>query len=97
MLSCKFSAPPTFTITPPASSGAEETEYDLGAVEYHLLVARGNPSGENLAYHTVGRRGSGESTSLKSFKDLAGGSTGIVRAHGIIMILAWLACAPTGN
>ena len=98
VLSCKFSVPATFTITPPAS-GASDVNFDLSANSYHLLVARGNvrDGSENVAYHNVDRQGSDEPISLKSFAKVAPTSNALVKAHGIIMLIAWMACAATGE
>ena len=95
ILTCKFTLTPQFTVQPANNA---EVAYDLIKNDYHILVARGDAKNDgNLDYHSVGRRASGEPTSLKSFSQLPPASNGWVKAHGIIMVFAWLACAATGE
>ena len=92
---CRFKMPEKFTISPPG--GRPGQQFDLRSTKYHLLVATGN-QGAKLSYHNGKRLASAESLDFASAAGARGaGSDYLIQIHGLLMALAWLACASTGT
>ena len=95
---CTFSLDRSLRYTLPGQT--DERETDLLSEDFHLLVARGLSSSgtaDAIDYHNAERLVAAESVKLDSFKAV-GSSSGLsyIRAHGILMILAWTASASSG-
>ena len=76
--------------------------FDLASNKTHLLLSMG-PSGpteaEPLSYHVADKVSSSSGIRFDKFvmvKPVEPRSNHLIKAHGILGIVAWMACAPVG-
>ena len=74
---------------------SSDRKFDLDAPNYHVLVARGSFSGDELQIHTS-RAATGDKVDLTKTQKAEAKGDELIRAHGILMVLAWLTSASTG-
>ena len=76
--------------------GSEQFLYELDKRKYHLLLSGGTYS-DSLAYHGPGKAlASKERLDLNQVSPVEKSSNILMKAHGILMVVAWLGCAGTG-
>lgn len=92
---CAFTLENALSVTPPGAS--ENREFSFADTKYHLLVSLGDASGDTLQYH-ASKVPSSEAVDLTSASRVSGAApkTVFVKAHGCLMIVAWLLCAAVG-
>lgn len=92
---CAFSLNEKLTAIPPDQS---PVQFDLINSRHFLLLAAGSmsSSGELLSYHGQSKLASASSVSLKSVEPVGSATTAIIRAHGVLMIIAWMGSASCG-
>ena len=95
LLTCHFT-------TEAKLSGPSELSFDLTSNKTHILLSMG-PSGpteaEPLSYHTADRVSSSSGIRFDRFvmvEPMEPRSNHLIKAHGILGIIAWMACAPVG-
>ena len=77
------------------SVGAQEKLHlvDLSGGK-NLLVATGSGSASSLSYHSDSKVASASPVSFGSFSAVETSSDSMLRAHAVLMILAWMAIVP---
>ena len=80
------------------ASPKSDREYDLDGDTFHLLLATGGAGSASvpLTYHQSNRGASADPVDLTSVDPVKGASNALVKVHGALMILAWMAAASTG-
>ena len=96
LLTCHF--------TTEAKLSGPVDSFDLGSNKTHLLLSTG-PSGpteaDPLSYHVADKVSSGSGVRFDRFVMVepvvkVPGDSALIKAHGILGIVAWMACAPVG-
>ena len=73
----------------------QDVAFDLQQDKFFLLLAHGPGSSSALSYH-ANRLPSGGEVDLKAFVKVEGASDVLVRVHGILMVVSWLAFVSCG-
>ena len=80
----------------PPISGSGQFLYELDKRKYHLLLSGGFYS-SSLTYHGPGMaQASKEKVDMKKLSSVNTSSNILMKAHGVLMVLAWLGCAGSG-
>ncbi|TRY72295.1 hypothetical protein TCAL_11262 [Tigriopus californicus] len=92
---CTFTLNEQITAAPPDQS---PVQFDLINSRQFLLLAAGSmsASGELLTYHSQNKLASAGSVALKSVEPVGSATTVLIRVHGVLMIIAWMASASCG-
>lgn len=92
---CSFDLNPKVNAKLDATLNEPNFELDLATSSFHVLLAEGAVSSSKLTYHTT-KVASSQPVDFRSVSKVAGTSDVLIRVHGILMVLAWMACASSG-
>ncbi len=94
-VTCGFRIKAQLVFTPPDDD--RERKIDLAGQNYYLLLAKGPSLARVFQHHGSSKLQSSDAVDFTAFTPIeSGGGSGWVRAHGIMMVLAWLAAATSG-
>eukprot|EP00094_Tigriopus_californicus_P009690 TCALIF_09341-PA protein Name:"Similar to CG8399 Putative ferric-chelate reductase 1 homolog (Drosophila melanogaster)" AED:0.04 eAED:0.07 QI:0/0/0/0.66/1/1/3/0/663 len=92
---CSFEMNPKINAKLDAALNEPNFNLDLAASNFHVLLAEGAVSSSKLTYHTT-KVASSQPVDFQSVSKVAGSTDVLIRVHGILMVLAWMACASSG-